>query len=89
MRSRAPYTPCTLYYDGGSRIEVGHYLRTPAGSAYLIQSVRQNRMREYRRHLGCVRWPVNEIPAEATVHTLRWYPRKKKRGRTLASLRRA
>jgi hypothetical protein len=85
-RAGTPFTPCKLFYDGRATVEVGDYLRTPAGSAYLVQSVRVNRNRSYRKHLECVRWPVNEIPADATVHPLHWYPRKKKRGRTLASL---
>lgn len=83
---RQPYTPCSLFYDGQQAIEVGHYLKTPAGSAYLIQKIRPNRNRAYRRHLQCVRWPANEIPAGATVHPLHWYPRIKRRGRTLGSL---
>jgi hypothetical protein len=77
-----------LFYDGMQTIEVGDYLKTPAGSAYLIQSIRQNRNRAYRRHLQCVRWPADEIPARATVHRLYWYARTKKRGRTLSSLAR-
>lgn len=88
-RTRQPFTPCKLYYDGAKDLEVGDYLRTPAGSAYLVQGVRRNRNRTYRQHLQCVRWPVDEIPAEAMVHPLHWYARKRKSGRTLASLRAA
>lgn len=89
MASRAgvPYTPCSLFYDGFESLAVGDYLKTPAGSAYLIQAVRINRNRAYRQHLQCVRWPLAEIPRGARVHPLYWYPRKKKPGRTLASLR--
>lgn len=86
MRSRQPFTPCKLFYDGGARLEVGDYLKTPAGSAYLIQTVRVNRNRSYRRHLECVRWPVAEIPDSAIVHPLHWYRRDRKLARTLASL---
>jgi hypothetical protein len=86
-RSGTPYTPCKLFYDGAARVAIGDYLRTPAGSAYLVQKVRVNRNRAYRKHLDCVRWPLAEIPDDATVHPLHWYPRTKKRGRTLASLR--
>lgn len=85
-RAGRPYTPCKLFYDGWAELAVGDYLRTPAGSAYLVQSVRVNRNRPYRRHLECVRWPVAEIPKDATVHPLHWYLRVKKRRRTLASL---
>lgn len=87
MRSRAPYTPCKLFYDGARALEVGHYLKTPAGSAYLIQSIRQNRNRAYRQHLDCVRWPAAEIPEGAKVHPLYWYARKKKTARRQATLR--
>ena len=83
---REPYTPCKLFYDGREKLQPGQYLRTPAGSAYLIQKVRVNRNRAYRQHLECVRWPEAEIPKRATVHPLHWYPRKKKRGRVLSSL---
>jgi hypothetical protein len=77
MLARAPYTPCKLYVDGIFGLAVGHYLRTPGGSAYLVQEMRQNSKRPYRRHLDCVRWPVAEIPADATVHELHWYKRKR------------
>jgi hypothetical protein len=83
VRTRPAYTECKIYYDGAQPIEIGHFLKTPAGSAYRIQNMRQDRRREYRRHLTCLRWPVTEIPADATVHPLHWYPRKKKRATTL------
>lgn len=82
---RQPYTPCKLFYDGFASLHVGEYLKTPAGSAYLIQSVRINRNRAYRQHLDCIRWPVAEIPKGATVHPLHWYPRKR-RAQTLQQL---
>jgi hypothetical protein len=78
LRTRAHFTPCKLFYDGWESIAVGDYFRTPAGSAYLIQAVRQNRNRPYRRHMDCVRWPADEIPDGATVHPLHWYPRKRR-----------
>lgn len=82
-----PYTPCKLFYDGFASLEPGHFLKTPAGSAYKIVSVRLNRNRAYRQHVECLRWPAAEIPRRAKVHPLHWYPRNKKRGRSLASLR--
>lgn len=85
MLRKPPYSECRIFYDG-QVVEIGHYLRTPAGSAYRIQNIRQDRRRVYRRHLTCLRWPVDEIPAEATVHPLYWYPRKKKRVATVATL---
>lgn len=84
-RARQPYTPCKLFYDGARELRIGDYLKTPAGSAYLVQKIRQNRNRPYRRHLECVRWPAAEIPGDARVHPLHWYPRTRKRGRVLAS----
>lgn len=74
-------------YDGAQELEPGHYLRTPAGSVYRIHSLRQDRKREYRRHLICLRWPPGEIEPDAKVHPLHWYPRERKRARQLASVR--
>lgn len=82
--ARQPYTECSIYIDGIPQLEVGDYLRTPAGSGYLVQLVRQNKRRPYRRHLRCLRWPVAEIPADAKVYDLHWYPRSKKPGRRLS-----
>lgn len=81
-----PYTPCRLFYDGMQPIEVGDYLRTPAGSAYLITEIKPHRTRAYRHNLKCLRWPTSEIPAEATVHPLYWYRRQARRGRRLREL---
>jgi hypothetical protein len=78
VRSRQPYTECRIYIDGLFGLEVGHYIRTAGGSGYFVTEVRQNRKRVHRRHLRCLRWPVAEIPADAVVHELRWYARKRK-----------
>lgn len=83
MRSKPAYTQCKIYYDGHQAIDVGHYLKTPAGSGYRIQAVRQDGKREYRRHLTCLRWPPEEIPGDATVHALHWYKREKRRAVSL------
>lgn len=74
---RTPYTECRLYYDGAADLAVGHYLRTPAGSAYWITAMRQDGKRARRAHLVCLRWPADEIPAGATVHPLHWYSRNR------------
>jgi len=76
---RQPYTPCKLYVDGIFALDVGHFLVTNGGSAYLVQGIRQNQKRRFRRHLDCVRWPADELPDGATVHSLSWYPRKRRR----------
>lgn len=75
MACRKPYTPCKLYYDGARELKTGDYLRTRGGSAYLVQSIRQNRNRPYRKHLDVLRWPADDIPKGATVHPLYWYKR--------------
>ena len=78
MMRRAPYTPCKLFIDGVLILEPGDYLKTPGGSAYLVQSMRFDRKRSYRRHLQCLRWPVAEIPPSANVHPLHWYSRQRR-----------
>lgn len=78
MRTRTPYTECKLYYDGARLVLAGQYLKTPAGSAYWIQGVRHSKTIPGRVHLKCLRWPVAEIPPEATVHPLHWYARPKR-----------
>ncbi len=79
MMRGQPYTPCKLFIDGIFDLAVGHFLKTPAGSAYLVQGIRQNSRRAHRRHLECVRWPLAEIPEDAAVHELHWYARAKRR----------
>lgn len=77
---RQPYTECGLFVDGIFALEVGHYLRTAGGSGYYVSRIRQSRTKPHRRNLRCIRTPVAEIPADATVHELRWYKRTKKGG---------
>lgn len=83
MKSRKPYTPVKLYYDGRV-VSPGEFLRTEAGSVYLIQEVKQSPSRPGRRYLHCLRWPGDEIPVDAVVHPLYWYARKKKPARKLS-----
>lgn len=84
---RQPYTECRIYYDGCAKVGVGDYLRTPAGSGYFVTATRQDRRRPYRVHLTCLRWPVGEIPADATVYPLHWYPRKRSQARRLSDVK--
>lgn len=79
---RQLYMPCKLYVDGVFALEVGHFLVSNGGSAYLVQGIRQNRRRRFRRHLDCVRWPVDDIPENAITHSFTWYSRKRRRGVT-------
>lgn len=85
MKRRQPYTECRIYVDGIPELKVGDYLRTPAGSGYLVTELRQNRRREYRRHLRCVRWPAVDIPEDAVVFELHWYARAKRAARRLSA----
>jgi hypothetical protein len=85
-RRGEPWTECGLFYDGLQPLLAGDFLLTPAGSAYRVERVHVNRNRPYRQQLRCLRWPPEEIPVGAKVFPLHWYPRKRKRGRTLASL---
>jgi len=80
---RQPYTECKLYVDGIPQLAVGDYLRT-TGSGYLVTEIRQSPRRPTRRNLRCLRWPPAEIPADATVHELHWYARRKKPARRLS-----
>lgn len=80
---RPPYTECKLYVDGIPQLQVGQYLRTPGGSAYCVTEIRPSRARPYRRNLRVLRWPVDDIPADATVYELHWYKRTRKAARRL------
>ena len=75
MRTRAPGSPCKLYVDGLPNLKPGDYITTRAGSAYFVQAMRQSPTRPERRYLDCIRWCVEEIPADATRWTLVWYSR--------------
>lgn len=72
---RAPYTPCKLYVDGAEGISVGDFIVTAAGSAYLVQTLRVNKNKPYRKHMDCLRWPRAEVPEDARCYTLTWYRR--------------
>lgn len=74
-RTRPPYTPCKLYVDGAEGIQVGDYITTAAGSAYLVQTLRVSRTRPERKHMNCLRWPIDLIPVDAKCFRLTWYRR--------------
>lgn len=71
---RAPYTECKLYVDGAEGLAVGDFIVTTK-SAYLVQTLRINRNKPYRKHMQCLRWPKAEIPADARCFTMVWYRR--------------
>lgn len=78
MRGRQPYTPVKIYVDGLRGLAVGDYIKTPGGSGYLVQAMSQSPTRPQRWYLKCLRWPIDEFPADGKVYTLHWYPRKRK-----------
>lgn len=80
--------PRPVIYDwhgtAGCEPKSGDYLRSPAGSVWWIQSSRQvkvkvDRGQTLRLCLGCVRWPPDEVPADAKVYRIHWTKRAKKR----------
>lgn len=72
---KQPYTPCKLYVDGAEGIQVGDYITTAAGSAYLVQTLRASRTKPQRKHMNCLRWPIDLIPDDAKRYQLTWYAR--------------
>ncbi len=75
---KALFTPVKLYTDGFRGLAPGDYITTSAGSAYLVQKVRQSPTRAERRYLACVRWPIEEIPADARRFEIHWYARARR-----------
>ncbi|MCF3155665.1 MULTISPECIES: hypothetical protein [Pseudomonas] len=73
--AKQPYTPCRLYVDGADGIAVSDFITTAAGSAYLVQTLRVSRTLPERKYMGCLRWPIAEIPADARCYQLIWYRR--------------
>ncbi len=71
---RAPYTECKLYIDGAEGLAVGDFIVTTK-SAYLVQTLRTNRNRPERKHMQCLRWPINDVPPDARCFTMTWYRR--------------
>lgn len=71
---RAPYTECKLYVDGAEGLAVGDFIVTTK-SAYLVQTLRINRNRPYRKHMQCLRWPLADVPSDARCFTMTWYRR--------------
>lgn len=71
----------TLRYDTAEVVQAGHYLRTTAGTVYLVQVARRSPRIAERWNLTCVRWPAADVPYGANVHPLFWYRRERKRPR--------
>lgn len=72
-RTRQPYTPCKLYVDGADDIAVGDFITTAAGSAYLVQTLQVSSTRPERKHMVCLRWPIDLIPDDVKRYQLTWY----------------
>lgn len=86
-RSRPMYSVVRIYYDVHPEqdLDVGHFLQTQSRhrTTYFVESVRISPTRPERRWLRCLRWPPDQVPADATVWPLVWYPRKKKARRLM------
>lgn len=80
MKKWMPYTPCKLYVDGIPSLKPGDYIRART-KGYLVQTVRPSPSLPRRRYLGCLRWPLDDIPADATAHDIFWYPRPRAKHR--------
>lgn len=74
-RRRDPFTPCKLYIDGAEGLSAGDYIVTSGRSAYLVQNTRPSPSKPERLYLDCLRWPVEQIPADARCYQLNWYRR--------------
>ena len=72
---KQPYTPCKLFVDGAEGVDVGDYIITSGGSAYLVQTARRSHKRPERVHMHCLRWPIDLIPADAKRYQMTWYSR--------------
>jgi hypothetical protein len=72
-----------LTYDTDGTLQAGHFLRTTTGRAYIVTSARE---------VGTAPWPWSrpwkvravvirrsEVPADAVIHPVRWYPRGRHR----------
>lgn len=82
----APYpgrfgTECRLTYDApDTDIEPGDVVVTSGGSAYIVLEPRLMRSKYVGRWmLRCVRIDPASIDPSATMHTLYWYPRVRRR----------
>ena len=74
-----PYTPASIYFDSPRTVRDGEYVVTANGkTAYFVQRVRTSPTVPNRKYLSCLRWPPEDIPADARVHRLHWYRRSKK-----------
>jgi hypothetical protein len=75
-----PGTRCRLYYDCGVPGPVeGDFIRTTAGSCYLIERARRSRTRPERVHLDVIRLDRDAVDeGQDGVWPLHWYPRRRK-----------
>jgi hypothetical protein len=67
-------------YDTGRVVMEGDYVVTAKGtSAYLVLRARRVRSRYPNRWaLRCVRIDPDDVPGDARVHPLHWYPRRRR-----------
>lgn len=66
-----------IYYDGFADVEIGDIIRTPTGRCYLVDTnrIQQRGMHIGRQHLRCTVIAETDVPADAEVHPIHWYPR--------------
>lgn len=70
-------TPCGLSYDHPGVVAPGDVVRSEAGACWLVLGARRVQGRYPDRwSLDCVRLDPAEVPADAVVHPLYWYPRR-------------
>lgn len=73
------YTPVKLNMIGFAKLEPGQYMRQETtGASYLIQEARPSKKTRGKTNLRCLRWPPDEVPADAVVHWFTWNTRKKR-----------
>lgn len=88
-RRKPDYSPCrfAIIYDPPEfdpaadwAVKPGHYTRLiPSEICHLVQAVRPSTRIPGRVNVHALRWPANEIPADARVHVLTSTKRKSRR----------
>lgn len=74
------FTPTRLYYDSPRRVEPGQFILSNGGSVYLVRRVRHSPTIRFRKYLDVLRFDPTQVPTDAVVHVLVWYPRRRRRG---------
>lgn len=69
-----------LTFDTVRQVVEGDVIRTASGRSYLVSGVRRQNTGRYvgRWHLRCVVIRPEDVPDDAVVHGLNWYPRERR-----------